>query len=348
MGRGDRRSQETVIVREEIAVPEIHVFDYVCVIWKYRRMILMICGLAAVAAGACCLLRPAAYTATASIVPPMDSPESGLGLLSGGESALLRKIMNAGNASDIYVGLLNSRVVADRIVEQFDLMRAYDVGSFGYKVRKKLRRNTSIDVRKDGIVCIRVRDRDRTRAAAIANAYVEELDLQNGKLSSGQAASKRLFLENRLREIEEKLSRIDNIRSRDAIVQETLYDLLIREYEIAKIEEAKSIPTIQVLDVAIPPEVRDPRGTVKTTAVAIVASLVLGILLAFGRESFACDKVDEGQAPALDFESRASERSLSHERATESATEMSSGHICVGRRVGPAPASQPDVVVQFD
>ncbi len=347
MRPGDRRSQETVIVREEIAAPEIHVFDYVRVILKYRRMILVICGVMAVAVGVCCLLRPATYTATASIVPPMDSPESGLGLLSGGESAVLRKIMNVGNPADIYVGLLESRVVADRLLEQFDLMRAYDVRS-SYYARKKLRRNTRIDVGKDGIVSIRVRDRDRTRSAGIANAYVEELDRQNGKLSSGQAASKRMFLENRLREIEEKLSQIDNIPSRDAMVQETLYDLLIREYEIAKIEEAKSIPTIQVLDVAIPPELRDPRGTVSATAVAIVASLVLGILLAFGRESFACDRVDEDEAPALEDESRASERSLSHEHVMESPTGMTSGRICVRRPGGPAVPSKPDVVVQLD
>ncbi len=347
MGRGDRRSPETVIVREEIAAPEIHVLDYMCVIWKYRRMILVICSLAGVGAGAYCLLRPPTYTATASIVPPVDSPESSLGLLSGGESALLQKIMNVGSASDIYVGLLNSRVVADYLLEQFDLMHAYDVGS-SYKARKKLRKNTRIEVGKDSIVCISVRDRDRTRAAALANAYVEELDRQNGRLSSAQATSKRLFLENRLREIEEKLSRIDNIRSRDAAVQETLYDLLIREYEIAKIEEAKSIPTIQVLDVAIPPEVRDPRGTVKTAAVALVASMVLGVLLAFGRESFACEKVDDGEARAVDYEPRASERLLSRERATEAVPVMTSDRACVGRRGRAAVPGEPDVVAQFD
>ncbi len=347
MGRGDRRSPETVIVREEIAAPEIHLFDSVCVIWKYRRMILVICSFAGVAAGACCLLWPARYTATASIVPPIDSPEGSLDLLSGGESALLRKIMNVGSAADLYVGLLNSRVVADYLVEQFDLMRVYDVGSF-YKARKKLRRNTRIAVGKDSIICISVRDRDRTRAAAIANAYVEELDRQNGRLSGAQATNKRLFLETRLREIEEKLSRIDNIRSRDAAVQETLYDLLIREYEIAKIEEAKSIPTIQVLDAAIPPEVRDPRGTVQTAAVALVAAVVVGVLLAFGRESFARDKVDEGEARAADYAPRASERPLSHERVTESVPGMTLDRACVGRRGGMATSGKPDVVVQFD
>lgn len=37
-------------------------------------------------------------------------------------------------------------------------------------------------------------------------------------------------------------------------MQKTLYELLIQQYELAKIEEAKTIPTVQVLDRAIPAE----------------------------------------------------------------------------------------------
>ncbi|MFQ5632527.1 MAG: GumC family protein [bacterium] len=41
---------------------------------------------------------------------------------------------------------------------------------------------------------------------------------------------------------------------RELEVQKTLYELLIQQYELAKIEEARTIPTVQVLDRAIPPE----------------------------------------------------------------------------------------------
>jgi uncharacterized protein involved in exopolysaccharide biosynthesis len=41
---------------------------------------------------------------------------------------------------------------------------------------------------------------------------------------------------------------------RELEVQKTLYELLIQQYELAKIEEAKTIPTVQVLDRAVPPE----------------------------------------------------------------------------------------------
>ena len=62
--------------------------------------------------------------------------------------------------------------------------------------------------------------------------------------------------------------------------------MLTREYELAKIEEAKSMPTIQILDRAIVPEIRMPRGTVKKTLLAGVVSLMLSVFVAFARERF--------------------------------------------------------------
>jgi hypothetical protein len=56
------------------------------------------------------------------------------------------------------------------------------------------------------------------------------------------AQSKKIFLENRLKEIELELSQIDNLLSRDAKIREMLFDLLTNEYEIAGLEEAKSMP----------------------------------------------------------------------------------------------------------
>src|SRR5690606_32897261 len=41
---------------------------------------------------------------------------------------------------------------------------------------------------------------------------------------------------------------------RDLKYQETLFELLAKQYEIARIDEAKDAPLIQVVDTAIPPE----------------------------------------------------------------------------------------------
>ena len=253
-------------------------------------MIVITVSLAVVTAATVCLLWPPSYEATASVVPPLELLEGnsglGAGLFGGGEAALLRKVVDVANVADIYASILNSRAVMDALIDRFDLTTVYETGQSKHKARKELRASTHIDVSEEGIVYIGVEDDDPNRAAAIANAYVEELDEQNQRLSMGQATNKRIFLENRLKEIVEKLSRIDTIPSHEAQVQEMLYGLLMRELEIAKIEEAKSMPTIQVLDPAVPPERRKPKGTMGKIAVASVVSFLLSVFIAFGRDHF--------------------------------------------------------------
>jgi hypothetical protein len=60
---------------------------------------------------------------------------------------------------------------------------------------------------------------------------------------------------------------------REAKIQETVYELLTQQYELAKIQEAKEIPTIKVLDSADVPEKKSfpPRTVI----------IVLGTLFAF-------------------------------------------------------------------
>jgi len=289
MDNEEKESQKEPTVREEPDEKEIDLLDYIRVIFKYRRMILWICGIAVVTTAIISLLSPKIYSATASIVPPIDivQRESELaGALGGGASSLLSKAIGVTSIADMYAGILQSRVVVDTIIDRFDLMKVYEEKKYKSNVRKKLKKNTTIDVSDEGIVNVTVEDRDPNRAAAIANAYVEELDRQNKRLSAGQATSKRIFLGNRLKEIEEKLSKIDNILSREAKIQEMLFELLTREYELAKIEEAKSMPTIQILDEAVVPERKSkPKRTLMVMLSGITA-LFVAVFAAFAREYF--------------------------------------------------------------
>ena len=263
-------------------------------------MTLAACMLAVVVTGFISYLRPASYVATTSIVPPMETTgaESGLGmgLLGGSGASLLRKVMDVSSAADMYVGILESRAVTGVIIDQFDLIQVYEKGPLRVKARRRLAANTSIKVSDEGILYVTVEDRDPNRAAAIANAYVELLDEQNKRLSMGQTTSKRIFLETRLAEMEQKLSQTENTPRREEEIQKMLYELLMRELEIAKIEEAKSMPTIQVLDPAIRPEVRKAKGTVAKATLAGVVAFVLAVFIAFGREYVAEHQLQEQAA----------------------------------------------------
>jgi uncharacterized protein involved in exopolysaccharide biosynthesis len=142
-------------------------------------------------------------------------------------------IKGSGNVSEMYAGILESRVVADVIIDRFNLMNVYKE-KYKSQTRNKLKSKTVIDISDAEIVSITVEDKAPARAAAMANAYVSELDRRIKGLSTGQATSKRIFLENRLKEIEGKLAEVENILSREAKMQEMLFELLTKEYEIAK------------------------------------------------------------------------------------------------------------------
>jgi len=267
---------------------EIDLFDYLLVIWRARWSISLLCILAMAVTVVIVLTRPRYYESSVTIVPPLEmlQKELGAGSMGSLSNPLLRNALSGltGSVAGIYMEILSSREVADSIIDECRLMEAYEDVDYRADARKILKKRTRLESTKDGVVKITVRDRDPNRAAAVTSAYVAQLDRQNKRLSGGQATSKRVFLEGRLREVEQKLSRIESIPSREARIQETLYELLIQQYEVAKIEEARSMPTIQVLDPAVVPELPVPRGTVTKGVLAGVMAFLLGTFGAFTRE----------------------------------------------------------------
>ncbi|MGE5294485.1 MAG: Wzz/FepE/Etk N-terminal domain-containing protein [Solirubrobacterales bacterium] len=268
---------------------EIDLFDYFRVIWRAKWMILFLCIVAMSATVAIVMRQPRRYQAFVTIVPPLETLQRQMvggdfGMM--GNSLLRNAIggMGGGSMAGIYVEILESRELADSIIDRFQLMDVYEDIEYRSDARKALKKNTKIETTDDVVVKISVLDRDPNRCAAMARAYVEELDRRNKRLSGSQATSKRVFLENRLKEIGDRLSKIDNILSREAKSQETLYELLVQQYEMAKIEEARSLPTIQVIDEAVVPEVPVARSLVAKGVLAGVAAFMLGIFIAFVRE----------------------------------------------------------------
>ena len=277
-------------IRRDFDEESINLADYLRVITKHRRMIFRICAVTVISTAIVSLFLPKSYSATSTVVPPMDVLQKGAEMAGGlgvVKSSILQQAMDISSIGDTYVGILQSRSVADALIGQFNLAEVYHMPKYISDVRKELAEKTSIKVDSDGIITITVEDRDPCRAAALANAYVEELDKQNKRLFSGQATSKKIFLGNRLKEIEKDLSGIDNLLSRDAKIKEMLFELLTREYEIAKIEEAKSMPTIQILDTAVVPEKKSKPKRTQIVLLAGVTSLFVGIFAAFARECFA-------------------------------------------------------------
>jgi hypothetical protein len=75
--------------------------------------------------------------------------------------------------------------------------------------------------------------------------------------------------------------------TREAKVQQTVFELLTQQYEQAKIAEARDSPIVQVLDRAVPAEWKSKPKTTFNMALAGALSLFAGIFLAFFLEYWA-------------------------------------------------------------
>jgi len=109
------------------------------------------------------------------------------------------------SSGSLFIGILTSATLEDRMVERFGLQKIYRA-RLAEDANRRLEENTSIsEDRKSGIMTINVADRDPKRAAAMAQAYVEELDRLVAELSTSAAHRERVFLEERLQSVKVEL-----------------------------------------------------------------------------------------------------------------------------------------------
>jgi uncharacterized protein involved in exopolysaccharide biosynthesis len=179
---------------------EISLIDLLIVLAKNKKMILGMTFGAAVIAAAYSLTLPNIYTGTTKILPPQQSM-SGTSLIMDKVGALASfggGALGVKNPNDLYVGMLNSRTLADNIIMRFKLKELYKLDLLE-DTRVALKASVNIAAGKDGIIVINVDDKDPKRAAEIANAYVDELYKINQVLAVTDASKRRLFFEKQLK-----------------------------------------------------------------------------------------------------------------------------------------------------
>jgi uncharacterized protein involved in exopolysaccharide biosynthesis len=84
---------------------------------------------------------------------------------------------------------------------------------------------------------------------------------------------------------------VEYVRSmRNVKYYETIFELLAKQFELAKIDEAKNGSLIQVLDKAIPAESKFKPKRTMIVLTGVLAGFVLGMLLAFMRSAYATSR----------------------------------------------------------
>jgi capsule polysaccharide export protein KpsE/RkpR len=298
------------------------------------------------------------------------------------------------------------------LIQQFNLKKVYGVSRME-DARAELAAHTGISVdRKSQIITITVTDHDPNAAAAMGQAYVEELNRLVAELSTSSARRERMFLEERLQAVNKDLEsaekefsqfssknraidikeqgkamveaaatlqgqyiaaqseleglkqiytdnnvRVRSVKARiaelkrqleklggrgedvstaseqqqDSLypsirklpllgvtyadlyrrmrVQEAVFESLTKEYELAKVQEAKEIPVVKVLDLPNIPEKKSypPRSLI--CFLGTVFAFVFGMTFVLGRHAWAAtDAGDPRKVFALEVWSTVSSR----------------------------------------
>jgi uncharacterized protein involved in exopolysaccharide biosynthesis len=105
----------------------------------------------------------------------------------------------------LFINLLSSDSVRDDLINRFDLRHVYWTSTYR-AARKSLSSHTDLEEdKKSGVLSITVSDHDPHRAAAMARAYVEELNQLVTTLNTSSAHRERVFLEDRLKVVKRDL-----------------------------------------------------------------------------------------------------------------------------------------------
>jgi uncharacterized protein involved in exopolysaccharide biosynthesis len=200
--------------REEWQDDEINLLDYWRVLRKRGWIILGLTFISAFAAGYYSyFILPKIYESTATILAPRESAGGGAGLAaalaaSGAGQFLGGVLPGGGTSRDAFVAILKSRTMAQALADQFNLKEYYKT-KFIDDTIGSLQGATNISVSKEGVISVKVEDKDPKLAADVANAYVTSLDRMFARFGTTDASRQRAFIADRLEKTEKSLKQAE-------------------------------------------------------------------------------------------------------------------------------------------
>ncbi len=177
--------------------------------WVKRRMVFSILAAGILVSVLYSLSLPNEFTSTTTLMPP-DNTSPYAAIMSAlspnspaaefGSSAL-----GLNTSGDLFISILESRDVADGLINRFNLAQYYKT-HLDEDTRGSLAGDTSIEEdRKSGIITIGVKARNPVFAAKLAQGYVDELSRVINDNTTFGARRERIFLEERVKEVKQKL-----------------------------------------------------------------------------------------------------------------------------------------------
>jgi len=200
------------LVDDAAAEPSHDGAEWLWLLWERRRLLARLTVWGLILSTIIAFVIPKRYESTTRLMPPDSQSPSGMAMAAalaakggGGLGSLAGDLLGMKSSGALFIEILRSRTVADRIVQRFDLRRVY-WDEYWEDARKDLAKYTAVsEDRKSGVITITVADRDSHRAAQMAQSYVEELDRLVAQVTTSSARRERIFIEQRLANVKQDL-----------------------------------------------------------------------------------------------------------------------------------------------
>jgi len=188
---------------------EINLLDLLIVLAKHKKLIIGGTLGAGVIMAVISLMMTPIYLAETKIYIPQSSPSISTQMIS--QLGPVAGLVGAAKTpNDLYIEILKSRPARDRIIERFDLMKAYESKTREEAERRLLGNIKARQDLKSGVITLGVEDTDPKRSAVMANAFIEEFRNLNKSLALTEASQRRLFFEEQLKHAKDSLVKAEN------------------------------------------------------------------------------------------------------------------------------------------
>ncbi|HEU4929777.1 MAG TPA: GNVR domain-containing protein [Candidatus Krumholzibacteria bacterium] len=167
----------------------------------WRKFILIAALVSGVVMAGLSFVLPSWYTAKTSIFPPEPTIAMPMytELVQQLSAPLLGPVASGAAPETIYIEMLKSRTVGEKVIEEFNLKDVYGA-SLMEDLLVILHSHMGFTLLENGLLFVTFEDRDPERAAAIANRMVQLVDETTRALKVSRAGRTRGFVEGQLAE----------------------------------------------------------------------------------------------------------------------------------------------------
>jgi len=266
-------SQQEILV-SDTNDDEIDILGLIQTLGEEKWLLLGLPFLCACIAAVISLYLPPMYTAKATFVVPDKQSSSTSAVLDqlGGLGGLAGSLSKS--PTEMYVAFMQSNTVQDEIIAELGLLQRYQTKTLE-DTRKKLLSLVKITTdKKSGLITIEAQDQSADMAAKLANAYLKPFRAFLNSMSLEEAHLRRDFFAQQIAVIAQR-------PFRDPFAQSTLMSSMIKQYEAARIDEAREVQILFPVDIAKSPERRSSPKRMQLVLTVGLAAFFLTLLIIF-------------------------------------------------------------------